>query len=144
MHAGLNTFAASCLIAGLVIIEYNKIAHKGTHFDSAHSILGLITYILLATQAVIGFTMYFVPQVYGGEGRAKSLYKWHRLSGYVILLFMLATVAAATQTTYNKGVLHIKLWAVLVTAALILIGVLPRIKKQKFGWLANPREALGQ
>ncbi|KAG9927567.1 hypothetical protein KCV05_g6407, partial [Aureobasidium melanogenum] len=50
---------------------------------------------------------------------------------------LLATVAAATQTDYNKNVLEIKLWAVLVAAAITLIGVLPRVKKQKFGWLAG-------
>jgi len=42
-------------------------------------------------------------------------------------------VAAATQTDFNKNVLHIQLWAVIVAAVLTLIGVLPRIKKQKLG-----------
>ena len=137
-HFSLNLFAIDLLIAGLVIIEYNKIAHGGTHFVSAHAILGLITYILLAIQALVGFTAYFVPKLFGSVDKAKSLYKWHRLSGYLVLILMLATVAAATQTDYNKGVLHIKLWAVLVTAALILIGILPRIKKQKLGLGGRP------
>lgn len=81
----------------------------------------------------MGFTAYFFPKVYGSVDNAKSLYKWHRLSGYIILVLMLATVAAATQTDYNKGILDIKLWAVLISAVLVLVGVLPRIKKQKLG-----------
>ncbi|CAD0083495.1 unnamed protein product [Aureobasidium vineae] len=136
-HAGLNDLALSCGIAGLVVIEYNKIAHNGTHFVSPHAILGLITYILILIQGLVGFTQYFVPQIYGGEENAKKLYKYHRVSGYFIFLMLLATVAAATQTDYNKNVLEIKLWAVLVAAAITLIGVLPRVKKQKFGWLAG-------
>lgn len=58
---------------------------------------------------------------------------------------MLATVAAATQTDFNKNVLHIKLWSTLLTAVLILVGVFPRIKKQKFG-LGRPKSsgAFGQ
>jgi hypothetical protein len=56
------------------------------------------------------------------------------MSGYLILTFALVTVAAATQTGYNKGVLHIRLWAVLLTSLLILAGLVPRIKKQKLGW----------
>lgn len=51
----------------------------------------------------------------------------------MILVLLFATVAAATQTDFNKTTLDIKLWAVLVTAILVLIGIIPRIKKQKLG-----------
>lgn len=119
------------------MIEYNKISHNGVHFQSPHAILGLLTYILIAIQAFVGVTQYFVPQIYGGEENAKKLYKYHRLSGYVVFLLLLATVAAATQTDYNKNVLQIQLWAVITASVITLIGVLPRIKKQKFGWLAG-------
>ncbi|TVY60816.1 hypothetical protein LSUE1_G010290, partial [Lachnellula suecica] len=132
-HASLNNLAIDLLVAGLVVIEYNKISHGGTHFESAHAILGLISYIFLLIQALVGFTAYFVPKLYGSVDNAKSLYKWHRLSGYIVLTLLLATVAAATQTTFNVQTLKIKLWAVLVTAVLVLVGVLPRIKKQKLG-----------
>jgi hypothetical protein len=133
------------MIAAFVIIEYNKFAHGAAHFDSIHGKLGLITYILLAIQALIGFSQYFVPQIFGGVDKAKALYKWHRLSGYVILALMLATVCAATQTYTGKVTLDIKLWAVLVSSVLILIGILPRIKKQKFGLgLPKPAGAFGQ
>ncbi|KAK2629950.1 hypothetical protein QTJ16_000770 [Diplocarpon rosae] len=132
-HFILNNVALDALVAGLIVIEYNKISHSGTHFVSAHAILGLITYILLGIQAFVGFTVYYVPKLYGSVDNAKSLYKWHRLSGYLVLTLLLATVAAATQTDYNKNVLGIKLWAVLISAVLILVGVIPRIKKQKLG-----------
>jgi hypothetical protein len=46
---------------------------------------------------------------------------------------MLAVVAAATSTNFNKNVLHIKLWAVIVASILVLVGVIPRIKKHKLG-----------
>ncbi|KAK4986413.1 hypothetical protein LTR50_005319 [Elasticomyces elasticus] len=136
-HAALNEVALAAGVAGLVIIEYNKISHGGTHFVSTHAILGLTTYILLFVQAFVGATQYFVPALYGGEANAKKLYKYHRLSGYVVLVLMMATVAAATQTDFNKNVMKIQLWAVLTASAITLIGVLPRIKKQKFGWLAG-------
>jgi uncharacterized membrane protein YfhO len=85
-----------------------------------------------------------VPRLYGGTEKAKALYKWHRLSGYVILTLLLSTVAAATQTDFNKTTLDIKLWAVLISAVLILIGVVPRIKKQKLGLGLKPSGAFGQ
>lgn len=136
-HAALNDVAVLTAIAGLVIIEYNKIDHDGRHFESAHAILGLITYIFILIQAAVGITQYFAPGLYGGEEKAKKLYKYHRVGGYVILAVMLATVCAATQTTFNNTVLHMQLWSVLVSSVIILIGVLARVKLSKFGWLAG-------
>jgi hypothetical protein len=121
------------MIAAFVIIEYNKFNHNAAHFDSIHGKLGLTTYSLLFIQSLVGFTQYFVPRLYGGIDNAKAIYKWHRMSGYVILVMMLATASAATKTYTGMVTLDIKLWAVLVSSVLILIGVLPRIKKQKFG-----------
>lgn len=134
VHLALNDLGIACLTAGLVVIELNKFGHHGTHFESPHAIMGLITYILLLIQATIGFTQYLVPQLYGSVDNAKKIYKYHRISGYVVLALGLATVAAATQTDYSKDILHIQLWAVLVASVVTLAGVLPRIKKQKLGF----------
>ncbi|KAI9842408.1 MAG: hypothetical protein M1837_007153 [Sclerophora amabilis] len=133
VHATLNGLGVDALIAGLVIIEYNKIGHGGEHFKSPHAILGLITYILFFIQAIVGVTQYYTPSIYGGVGNAKRLYKYHRASGYVILIVSFATVAAATQTTFAKGVLKLQLWPVIVASVITLAGILPRIKKQKLG-----------
>lgn len=95
--------------------------------------MGVTTYVLLVLQALVGFTQYFTPALYGGEENAKKVWKYHRLSGYVIFVLMLATVAAATRTYYVEHFLHLQLWAVIVAAVVILLGVVPRIKKQKLG-----------
>ncbi|PNS20668.1 Cytochrome b561 [Sphaceloma murrayae] len=132
-HAAVNDTAVLLAIAGLVVIEYNKIDHGGTHFVSAHAILGLTTYLLIALQAVVGITMYFTPGLYGGVDNAKSLYKYHRASGYLALLLLLATVCAATYTDFNKNVLGMQLWAVVVSSVLVVVGIGARMKKSKFG-----------
>jgi len=144
IHFTLNQLALDAMIAAFLIIEYNKFDHNAIHFTSVHGILGLITYILLFIQALVGFTAYFVPRLYGGADKAKSLYKWHRLSGYVVFLLILATVCAATQTDTGKGFLRLRLWAVLASSVLILIGVLPRIKKQKFGFASRTSATVSQ
>lgn len=95
--------------------------------------MGLVTYVLIFIQAIIGFTMYFVPALYGGEDNAKAIWKYHRVSGYLVLTLSLATVCAATQTFYVKTTLGIQLWAVIVSSVLVLLGLIPRIKKQKLG-----------
>ncbi|KAK3697725.1 hypothetical protein LTR37_017307 [Vermiconidia calcicola] len=136
-HAALNDVALLAAIAGLVLIEYNKIKDGNPHFESPHAILGLITYIMIFTQAFVGVTQYFTPGLYGGEENAKALYKYHRVFGYLTLTVMLATICAATQTGFNTNVLGMQLWAVVVACVIILIGLVPRIRLNKFGWMAG-------
>ena len=61
------------------------------------------------------------------------MWKYHRGTGYVIATLGLATVCAASWTTYSLNVAHIQHWAVIVASVLVLVGVVPRIKLQKFG-----------
>lgn len=137
MHSALNSIALLAAIAGLIVIEYNKFAHNGAHFDSAHGRLGLITYILVALQALVGASQFYTPALFGGVENAKSLYKYHRVGGYVTVLLMLATIASATFTDFNKNVLEIQLWAVVVAAVVLVIGLAARIRLAKFGYLAG-------
>jgi len=134
IHVAFMDVGLSLLLAGFVVIEVNK--HKGhlAHFESPHAILGFTTYILLFVQLVVGATQFFFPQVYGSVENAKKIYKYHRASGYVVVALALATVSAATQTTYIKTMIHIQLWAVLVASVLLLAGLYARIKKQKLGF----------
>lgn len=90
--------------------------------------------MLFIIQALIGIAQFYTPGIFGSVANAKAMYKYHRMSGYMLLILAFATVAAATQTDFNKDTLHIRLWAVLVGAALTLMGMLPRIKKQKLGF----------
>ncbi|KAI9158541.1 Cytochrome b561 [Paramyrothecium foliicola] len=133
-HASLHLVAFLSLATGVIIIEYNKVKNNMPHFHSVHGYLGVITSIVLLLQYFVGFTMWATPSLYGGVDNAKAIWKYHRLSGYTILVLLLATVCSATQTTYNFGVLKIKLWATILLSVLILTGIIPRIQKQKFGF----------
>lgn len=96
--------------------------------------MGLVLYILLFLQALVGFAQFYTPAlVFGSVDNAKAVYKYHRLSGYAVLLVGLITVCAATQTGYNQGILGIQLWAIIVASVLVVAGVGSRIKKQKLG-----------
>lgn len=135
IHFALNLTGTLLLIVGLIIIEMNKASHPKTRFQVAHGILGLITFILIILQALIGFIQFYVPEaVLGSVDNGKKIYKYHRMSGYVILLAALATVCAAAETGFNKNVLHMQLWALIVASVLVVAGVFPRIKKQKLGF----------
>ncbi|KAL0940777.1 cytochrome b561 [Colletotrichum truncatum] len=135
VHAVLNLLAFLFLVTGVTIIEYNKyLQGPGSHFHSVHGYLGVILSIILLLQYLVGFTMWATPKLYGGEDRAKSIWKYHRMSGYAVLVLLLITVATATDTPYNANVLKLKLWAVVVTSLLVLIGIIPRVQKQKLGF----------
>ena len=138
-HAALQLLSFFILMSGVAIIEANKIRSHGVHFHSVHGYLGVLTTVVLVGQYLFGLLVWLAPAFIFGSGpdrvdRAKALWKQHRWSGYVAVLpLLLATVITAIQTTYNINVLNIKLWAVLVASALIVIGMYPRIHGGKLG-----------
>ena len=134
IHGLLNGTAALAFLAAFVIILYNKASHHGTHFESPHAIFGLITYISIFSVALFGSIMFYFPQVFGSITKAKSFYKFHRIFGYITLILQLVTVSLAVETDYNKTVLHIKLWTVILAGVIVILGVFPRIKKAKLGF----------
>jgi hypothetical protein len=111
----------------------NKAGPGHEHFESPHARLGLAFYILVYVQALVGFTQYYVPQIYGGVESAKAVYKYHRMAGYVIATLGLATICAASWTTFSLQVAHLQHWAVVVASVLVVVGVVPRIRLSKFG-----------
>ncbi|KAK1140122.1 Serine--tRNA ligase, mitochondrial [Aspergillus melleus] len=132
IHYILQSLSLAAFISAFVVIEVNKGNHA--RFTSPHGVMGLVTYSLIILQALGGVVQYFLPSlVLGGANRGKRFYKYHRASGYVLLLLELATISAATRTTFNLAVLAIPLWAVLVAAVVIVAGVGARVKKHKLG-----------
>ncbi|KAL7273931.1 hypothetical protein RUND412_003178 [Rhizina undulata] len=131
IHASLVGIVAVAFYTALGVVIWNKNQNGYDHFESPHAILGLVIYILVAFQAFVGFTQFFVPSVYGGVDNAKSIYKYHRVSGYVILLLLLLNVVLATYTYYGAEVLHLNACGTTLAGVLVVIGVYPRIKKQK-------------
>lgn len=105
-----------------------------SHFHSVHGYLGVLTSVVLLVQYVFGFLMWGVPGVFGGIDNAKALWKYHRISGYILFLLILATVTSAVWTDFNVNVLKIRLWAVVVAIALIVLGVYPRLHPRKLGF----------
>ncbi|KAF7595840.1 hypothetical protein BBP40_004652 [Aspergillus hancockii] len=132
IHYTIQSISVAAFLAAFIVIEVNKGNHA--RFTSPHGVMGLITYILIILQASGGVIQYFIPvKVLGSVDNGKKLYKYHRLSGYVLLLLELVTVSAATRTAFNLSVLAIPLWAVAVGAVLVVSGVGARVKKHKLG-----------
>jgi hypothetical protein len=134
-HAALNGLSFLIYAAGVGVILVNKARSSDPHphFHSVHGYLGVVSVALLLGQYAVGFGMWAVPGVFGGEERAKRVWKYHRWSGYVVYLLLLATVVAATYTPYNVHLLDIKTWSVVVSALLLVVGIYPRISIAKLG-----------
>lgn len=132
-HALLHLASLSLFAAGATVIQVNKHAHRLPHFHSLHAYLGVGTLGLLLLQYAFGFTIWATPAVWGGEEKAKALWKVHRWAGYAALALLLATVAAAAETDYARDKWRVKLWAVLVAEGLIVAGVFPRVHLRKLG-----------
>jgi hypothetical protein len=71
----------------------------------------------------VGILQFYAPNLLGGEAKAKAIYKYHRVSGYLILTAFLVNVALATHTYYAGKVLGIKTWATVMAGVLVLAGM---------------------
>ncbi|GAA5821090.1 hypothetical protein JCM10212_001144 [Sporobolomyces blumeae] len=137
LHQVFQYTALPLIIAGATFIVYNKAIKGANHFTTWHAKAGLVTLCLIATQILFGAFMLYAPlqRVLGGEGRAKKWWKYHRMSGYVTLVFLLATptlalwsdwlVMNASQTERN-----------LIGSGLVLtaVGLVTRIRTSKLGF----------
>lgn len=132
-HAAIHVISFLSFVAGVTVIECNKMYNGLEHFHSAHAYIGVITCGVLVLQYLVGITMWAVPVLYGGVDNAKSVWKYHRWSGYLLLLLLLASVISATRTDYVKSVLEIKTHYVVLASAVILLGVFPRVSLKKLG-----------
>lgn len=134
-HAWLHLLSFALFAAGVLLIEANKIRQgPASHFHSVHGYLGVAASVVLLLQYVVGLLMWAVPSALGGVDSAKRVWKYHRMSGYLLNLLLLATVLSAVRTDFNKNVLDIKMWAVAIAVALLVAGVYPRLHPRKFGF----------
>jgi cytochrome b-561 len=133
VHALLHLVSFVTLCAGVIVIEYNKFSNGLSHFLSPHAYIGVITSVVIALQYLVGFTMWATPALYGGEARARSVWKYHRWSGYLVLVLLMASVISAAKTNFMENVVHMSFPGVAVGCILVLVGVIPRVKKEKLG-----------
>ena len=91
------------LTIGASIMWYLHDQPEAQHWISWHGILGAVALAWAYVQALIGgLSVWFKGSLLGGENRAKRLWKWHRLSGYLLLvLFFVVYFLGATKTAWT-------------------------------------------
>lgn len=85
LHQRINLFILLPLLtAGASIMFY--LHHPASHWISWHGILGTTTLAWMWVQAIFGgLTVWQNGNWLGGEAKAKSWWKWHRASGYILI-----------------------------------------------------------
>ncbi|KAI5798003.1 hypothetical protein DFH27DRAFT_97113 [Peziza echinospora] len=132
-HAHTMGGAIAFGTAAAVVVVVHKIRSGIPHLESLHSKFGLATYTLLLIQLLTGVTQRYIPSLYGGEDKAKAFYRYHRMTGYALILpLILLTIILATKTQYATSVLGLRTWAVVLAAVAVVGGVYTRIRIEKF------------
>ncbi|SCV67218.1 BQ2448_5864 [Microbotryum intermedium] len=133
LHQVFQYTALPLILAGASAIIYNKSIHTAQHATTWHARFGLATLALILLQIVFGAVVVYSPlvQVFGGEGKAKRLWK---MSGYATLTLLLLTPLLALESTWVQSNSS-SFERVLIGSGLGLagLGVFLRIQKSKLG-----------
>ncbi|KAI6129172.1 hypothetical protein EV401DRAFT_1853068 [Pisolithus croceorrhizus] len=121
-----------CILVGTAFMIYNKSLHSAPHFTSWHGTFGIITVVCLLTQGLIGgASVWFGGAALGGGMKAKAVWKYHRLSGYIVFSLTLFTAylggAWSGWVTGHSNSL-VQFVGYTVAPAVILLAVYTRIR----------------
>lgn len=118
--------------------KYLKLKNKTSNNSeiSVHGKLGLFVFIYLFVQVVFGATIGLIPiTIYGSLDKAKKLWKYHRILGYILLLLLWITTQLGVRADYmynnlyNPYLIHLH-W---LSLALVFVGLFYRIRVSKLG-----------
>ncbi|KAF7338642.1 Cytochrome b561 domain-containing protein [Mycena venus] len=115
-HQYAILFAAFPIIFfGTFAIMYNKYVHGAIHFRSWHGKLGIVAMGWIFIQVLLGGgSVWFGGAAFGGGSKAKAIWKYHRLSGYV--LFMLLMLTAHIGGAWSNWGIKYSPWSMRVLA----------------------------
>ncbi|KAG7086682.1 hypothetical protein E1B28_002620 [Marasmius oreades] len=118
---------------------YNKRLKGSGHFRTWHGTFGILCMVWLLLQVVLGGgSVWFNGAAFGGGARAKAVWKYHRLSGYLLFFFLLLTVnlgGAWSQWGQRNFSYTMRLMVFVVSPASILTAVYSRIRFSKMKFL---------
>jgi len=126
---------APAILVGGGFMMWNKVDHGAPHFTSWHGKFGLISLIWLCTHILFGgSTVWFDGKAFGGQAEAKKFWKWHRLSGYLLLSFLLITIHLS-GTYADWAITHTssawRVWIYTIFPILALGGLFARMRTEK-------------
>ncbi|CDS10675.1 hypothetical protein LRAMOSA11161 [Lichtheimia ramosa] len=140
-HATAQVIGYTSAIVGFTAIVYNKVVSDKEHFTSLHAQLGLTLFCYLFCQSLFGLLIAYVPSlIFGNVASAKRLWKFHRMTGYVLLVLVWLTAQLGVRADYMISNLWSEklMWLHWVALGLVTIGVVARIRLWKWGITSSP------
>ncbi|KAJ7702370.1 hypothetical protein B0H17DRAFT_143101 [Mycena rosella] len=140
--AGLARHQYAILLAGFPAIFlgtsavwYNKFAEGASHFKSWHGKLGIISLGWICIQVLLGGgSVWFGGAAFGGGSKAKAIWKYHRLSGYVLfgLLTFTSHLGGGWSNWGNKySPLSMRIVAYWIALVACISGLYMRLRPSK-------------
>lgn len=131
--------AFPAILLGTSGIVYNKWLHKSPHMTTWHGTFGFMSVVWLIFQVMIGGgSVWFNGSVFGGGAKAKAVWKYHRLSGYILLPLLLFTahLGGAWSAWMTEQTSHVTRFIAYTIAPVLVVGsVYARIRLSKMKFL---------
>jgi len=130
--------AVPLITFGTLAVWYNKWREDAYHFTTWHGKFGLISMIWMIVQISIGGgSVWFGGAAFGGGLKAKLVWKYHRLSGYILLLLLLLTAhlgGAWSNWGHKYSVYGVRFIAFVLALSICACGVLIRVRLSKMSF----------
>jgi hypothetical protein len=124
--------AFPAILLGTTAMIYTKYSHGAPHFTTWHSKFGLVSIIWITLQVSIGAgSVWFGGAIFGGGEKAKTVYKYHRLSGYVLFSWLLVTAhlgGAWSTWVVDHTAFVTSLVAYTIAPVIVLVSVYSRVR----------------
>jgi len=134
-HQVVQLIGLSSIILGTSAMLNYKASHGAPHFTTWHGTFGLITIAWLIVQGAVGAgSVWFNGAAFGGTQKAKLLWKYHRLSGYILLISLLTTVHLGggwSAWVSEHSAYVVRLVAYTLAPVLIIVSLYSRVRPSK-------------
>ncbi|EJD06983.1 uncharacterized protein FOMMEDRAFT_17434 [Fomitiporia mediterranea MF3/22] len=126
------------IIVGTSVIYANKVIHESDHFTTWHATFGLIAVVWMIGQMLLGgLSVWFGGRAFGGGMKAKSVWKYHRASGYLLFpMFLMTAAVGGNYSSWASSVASVGVRVLLYTLAPIfaLVGLWSRMRTSKMNF----------
>ncbi|KAF8319991.1 hypothetical protein DL93DRAFT_2108080 [Clavulina sp. PMI_390] len=142
LHQIVQLVGLLSIAGGSTLMIVNKIDHGAAHFTTWHGKFGLISIIWILFQVLAGgASVWFGGRLVGGKAKGKALWKYHRISGYLLFTFLLITIHLAGG--YSDWVHMVttktqRFWIYFVMPIIAFVGLAYRLRVSKL-WSGRSR-----
>ncbi|KAF7295281.1 NAD dependent epimerase dehydratase family protein [Mycena indigotica] len=131
--------ALPAIVIGTSAVWWNKERRGADHFKSWHGKFGLATFTWIFVQVLLGGgSVWFGGAAFGGGSKAKAVWKYHRLSGYVLFVLLMVTAHLGgfwSGWGHKYSPLSMRILAYAIGPLACVIGLYIRVRPSKMKFI---------